>query len=365
MGANKRSPDSDRPIGIKEVAAAAGVSTTTVSHALNGKGRLPDATRRHVHDVAEQLGYRASATARHFAAGRSGLVALALSEEIAQTFAVAGFTFYAQLMVGAAERCLEHGFALVLAGGASAGEWLTGPPDAVLGVDPVAGDPVWKELTDAGVPHVTVGRPVDGDGCPWVDNDHRAAARQAFEHLRARGAERIAVIGTGLTTSVEADIRAEYEVWCAAEGHAPLHASAGRDLSASGGFDAMRGLLRGAAPPDAVYATVDRLALGAALAASAQGFAVPDGVMIVACGDCEAAEWTHPSLTAVDLAAEEIAEHGIDMLVGMINGSAPQPAPRLVPTRLVERESTRRAGRREPVPPPEPGPQGRRPTRVS
>ncbi|MFC8129420.1 LacI family DNA-binding transcriptional regulator, partial [Streptomyces sp. NPDC057302] len=43
--------------GIRDVAAAAGVSITTVSDALNGKGRLPDATRRHVREVAERLGY--------------------------------------------------------------------------------------------------------------------------------------------------------------------------------------------------------------------------------------------------------------------------------------------------------------------
>ncbi|MFC8130872.1 LacI family DNA-binding transcriptional regulator, partial [Streptomyces sp. NPDC057302] len=43
--------------GIRDVAAAAGVTITTVSDALNGKGRLPDATRRHVREVAERLGY--------------------------------------------------------------------------------------------------------------------------------------------------------------------------------------------------------------------------------------------------------------------------------------------------------------------
>ncbi|WP_240045091.1 helix-turn-helix domain-containing protein [Streptomyces alboflavus] len=50
--------------GIRDVAAAAGVSITTVSDALNGKGRLPDATRRHIREVADRLGYRPSAAAR-------------------------------------------------------------------------------------------------------------------------------------------------------------------------------------------------------------------------------------------------------------------------------------------------------------
>ena len=50
--------------GIRDVAAAAGVSIMTVSDTLNGKGRLPDATRRHVREVADRLGYRPSAAAR-------------------------------------------------------------------------------------------------------------------------------------------------------------------------------------------------------------------------------------------------------------------------------------------------------------
>lgn len=60
--------------GIRDVAAAAGVSITTVSDALNGKGRLPDATRRHVREVADRLGYRPSAAARTLRTGKSGLI---------------------------------------------------------------------------------------------------------------------------------------------------------------------------------------------------------------------------------------------------------------------------------------------------
>ncbi len=59
-------------VKIGDVAAAAGVSITTVSHALNGKGRLPEATRRRVREVAERLGYQPSALARGLRAGAVG-----------------------------------------------------------------------------------------------------------------------------------------------------------------------------------------------------------------------------------------------------------------------------------------------------
>ena len=65
-----------RPAGIREVAAAAGVSPTTVSHALNGMGRLSEATRQQVLDVAARLGYRPSQSARALVRGRSDTVGL-------------------------------------------------------------------------------------------------------------------------------------------------------------------------------------------------------------------------------------------------------------------------------------------------
>ena len=67
-------------IGIKDVAEAAGVSVTTVSHALNGKGRLPVETRERVQRVARDLGYRPSSTARNLVGGRTGLIGLTVSQ---------------------------------------------------------------------------------------------------------------------------------------------------------------------------------------------------------------------------------------------------------------------------------------------
>src|SRR6185295_14136328 len=77
-----RRPTSTRRLeraGIRDVAAAAGVSITTVSDALNGKGRLPDETRSRVREVADRLGYRPSAAARTLRTGRSGLIGLTVT----------------------------------------------------------------------------------------------------------------------------------------------------------------------------------------------------------------------------------------------------------------------------------------------
>ena len=132
-------------IGIKEVAAAAGVSITTVSHALNGKGRLPAETRERVRDVAEALGYVPSATARSLARGRTGILALTVARAATMPFSLADFDYFAQLMNGASTAALERGYALVLAPAAAGTELLDSVPlDGAIVVDPVRGDRRWR-----------------------------------------------------------------------------------------------------------------------------------------------------------------------------------------------------------------------------
>ena len=63
---------------IRDVAKAAGVSVTTVSHALNGKGRVDPETRALVGRVVRQLGYRANRHAQVLRSGRTGALALML-----------------------------------------------------------------------------------------------------------------------------------------------------------------------------------------------------------------------------------------------------------------------------------------------
>ena len=63
---------------IRDVASAVGVSVTTVSHALNDKGRVDASTRERVRTTADRLGYRPDRTALRLRLGRSGTLALLL-----------------------------------------------------------------------------------------------------------------------------------------------------------------------------------------------------------------------------------------------------------------------------------------------
>ncbi len=331
-----------RPVGIKEVAEAAGVSITTVSHVLNGKGRLPEATREHVRSVAERLGYSPNATARNLAGGRTGLIGLAVAQTIEGRFAVSDFAYYAQLMSAATTAAIDHGYALVLASGNEPRPWRNVRLDGVILVDPVRNDPLYREFRREATPIVTTGRVPGAAQGRWVDNDHAAGTHSILDHLAARGAGRIALLTSPPTTSYSIDVRTAYEAWCADSHQETVIAEAREDMTEGSGFEATVRLLRRRRPPDAVYATLDRLALGSLLAAQARELAVPRELLVAGCTDSDAGKWAKPSLTALALNPDQIGREALAMVIELIEGTGPAPTNVVVPTRILPRGSTRR-----------------------
>jgi DNA-binding LacI/PurR family transcriptional regulator len=336
---------SPRKVGIREVAAAAGVSVTTVSHALNGKGRLPEGTREHVRQVAEQLAYRPSVAARNLGGGKTGLLGLLISQPGGSSIRFSDFAYFTQLMMAASTTAIKAGYALVLTPpdhglGASAGIAI----DGAIVVDPVAGDPVVDELLESRVPIVTTGRILgEHENQPWVDNDHVAGARSVLNHLARRGARRIALMTSPTVMSYTVDVEHAYRSWCDAHGVMPLVTHVRADLTESAGHAAATKLLGLPQPPDAIYATYDRLGVGTLLAARGTGIAVPDDLLIaVTATESAGAEPTRPSLTALSLHPDQIGERAAELLIALVEDRAPSPRHVTVPTRLIPRSSTRR-----------------------
>jgi DNA-binding LacI/PurR family transcriptional regulator len=331
-----------RSVGIKAVAEAAGVSTTTVSHALNGKGRLADGTRRHVQEVAARLGYRPSAMARGLAGGRTGMLATIVSGVEEFALQVGDFDYFLQLMHGATQEALRRGFSLTLLQADSDPEVLDGLPlDGAIVIDPIAGDPIVERLSDRGVPVVTTGRELGGnEGACWVDNDHVAGTREVLDHLAAAGSRRIALLTSPPVSSYAFDARGAYVDWCEARGQEPLIAELTGNVSEGGAYAAAIELLAADDAPDGIYATLDRLALGALLAAEARGVRVPEDLRIAGCTDSAASRAARPALTALSLNPEQIGSEALDLLISLIEDETPESPQRTVPFAVIPRGST-------------------------
>jgi DNA-binding LacI/PurR family transcriptional regulator len=330
-----------RKVGIRDVAEEAGVSITTVSHALNGKGRINPDTRQRVQEVAERLGYRPNTLARNLAGGRTGLIGLAVAQTLDERVAVSDFAHYAQLMSAATVAAFARGYALVLTSGTKEAAWSRLMLDGAIVVDPTRKDRLCEELRRRSVPLVTTGRVLGGGDGYWVDNDHFAGTRAMLDHLAARGAKQIALLASPPVTSYAIDVGEAYKGWCEERGVRPRIAVAREHPTEGAGFEATMRLLREPAPPDAVYATLDRLALGALLAAQAQGLVVPGQLLVAACADSDAGRNARPSLTALALNPEQIGREAVAMVATLIEGGTPRESHVHVPSKIIARGSTR------------------------
>jgi DNA-binding LacI/PurR family transcriptional regulator len=323
---------------IVDVAKAAGVSPTTVSHALNRRGQVDPRTREKVIEVARRLGYRPHLGAQRLRTGAVRQIALISS----MPFSIAGgpsrLGFFMEVASSAAETALTSGYALVLVPPL---ETLPTLDDLDIGgavvVEPQQDDEVTLRLAERGVPVVSIGeQPGSGPRVPHVQLHADYCARLLLEHLQERGARNIALMaGAQPRESAVAACR-EYEAFARSSDMAHRVVLVDEAEGEEGARRQMAELLERAPQVDGVCAMVDTFATGVVRAVRESGRAVPGDVRVATRYDGIRARTSEPPLTAVDLHLDETAAAAVELLLRVLSGedspsSADVPLPILVP----------------------------------
>lgn len=336
-------------VGLKHVAARAGVSVKTVSNVVNGYPFVKPVTRTRVQEAIDELNYRPNLAARNLRQGRSDVIALALPEIDAPYFGelarsvikaaeVRGWTVLMDQTDGLVER--ER---LVLDG--IRGRLIDG-----LILSPLALGAAELEQRRDTTPLVLLGERVYDGPADHVSIDNVAAAEAAVRHLVELGRHRIAAIGDQpRSTSQTAHLRLAGYLRALEDSGRPAPVEWRCPVEAyhrADGAAAMHRLLDLAEPPDAVFCFNDLLALGALRALHDRGLRVPDDVAVVGWDDIEDGRFSTPTLTTIRPDKQQIAALAVDLLAERL-GSAHPSAPREITADfcLVVRESTAGAGR--------------------
>ena len=327
---------------IKEIADLAGVSTATVSRVVNGQGQVSEETRRTVQRVVREHGYSANRTARGLSAGRTGLIGV--------TLPVIQPAYFALIVAAAAEALYEQDRRIVLCPTQHQHDrevsllerLMHGTTDGGLLVLPEESAAELRTLVNHGYRFVVVDprEPVD-ERIPAVSAAHAAGATQAVSHLLSLGHVRIGVItGPAGWTATEERRRGYHAALAAASVMPDPELEIESNFLAAGGAQAAAQLLELEAPPTAIFAFNDNLAIGAMETARARGLDVPGDLSIVGFDDTGEAAIVTPSLTTVRQPLAEMGRMAVSLLTRLLEQEQFEALHVELATKLVVREST-------------------------
>jgi LacI family transcriptional regulator, galactose operon repressor len=328
-------------ITIADVAARAGVSKTTVSRVLNGKGELDASTAARVRQVISDLGYVPSARAVGLARGRTRVVGMLVP--------TVTWPWMGEVLQGAVDVLEGKGYGLMLftcsrgessmrafASRASARSF-----DGLLAIEPEGTLDIMVELHAGGLPVLLIDDRGELPEFPCVVTANRDGAGAAARHLLAIGRRRPLVISGGMRFGCTRQRLAGFADAYAAAGLplAPEQTVEG-DFTFKRGVSAINDVISRGVPFDAVFAHNDLAAGGAMHALRAAGRSVPGDVAVVGFDDVAYAQWTDPPLTTVRQPMRQLGEVAARMIVAHFGGTPLPRVPHMLPTTLVVRGST-------------------------
>ena len=325
-------------VKLHELAAAAGVSLSTVSKVLNGRTDVAAATRDRVESLLDQHGYQR----RMGLPNRNTLIELVFPE-LETAWAM-------EIIRGVENIARQNGLSVVLTESGTrhspAPDWITGvlrrrPVGVVLVFSDLAEDSK-AQLRSRAIPFVVVDPAGDpAPDVPSVGSANWSGGLAATRHLIELGHERIAAI-TGPEDMMCSLARLDGYRSAMNSAGLPIDEEllAFGNFQVDGGRDRARVLLAMDNRPTAIFAGSDLQALGVLDAARSLGLQVPRDLSVVGYDDLQLAEWSSPALTTVHQPLTQMAEEAARLVIRMSEEEL-ESIPRMdLATRLVVREST-------------------------
>jgi LacI family transcriptional regulator len=326
---------------VEDVARAAGVSTATVSRALNQPGSVRPALRQRVLDAVARLGYVAHAGARAMSLRRSGTVGVVVPTIDNAIFA-SGLQAFQRRMADAGQVVL-----LAFSDYDPAQEVAQVQALLARGVDALALTGLSQRpdllalLAQRGLPWVHTGAFPAPSGCACVGFRNREAIVRAVQYLLDLGHRRIGMLAgvTAHNDRAAERVAGVQEALAAAGLRLPPRWLVEAPYTVQAAREATRRVLQGAAPT-ALLCGNDVLAFGALLECAAAGVDVPRAMSVIGFDDLDMARQWRPALTTVHVPTEQMWTLAAEYLLDRLDGSLREAVQREVEVELVLRESS-------------------------
>lgn len=328
-------------VKITDVSKLAGVSRSTVSRVVTGRGQVSETKRRAIEAAIAALGYRPNTLAQALRSNRSNMIGGVVID--------VGTPFYADMIAGIQAVCRMAGKSLVVSSGfADADEEARAIIELVDracdGLVLYLENPIREDVNTiirrANIPVVVIGsreNPI-ASGAVLIDNSGGAAA--ALRHVLDLGHREIAYLSGQLAYRDTRSRLNGLAMVLAERGMAAdaIHVVNG-EYAESFGLSATEALLRERPGITAILAGDDDIAAGALVALKRHGRRVPEDVSLIGFDDNFHARHLTPGLTTIRQPVNEAGRRAAALLTRILAEEDVAETEIFLPTDLVVRES--------------------------
>jgi LacI family transcriptional regulator len=326
---------------IKDVAASAGVSYSTVSHVINKTRPISEQSRTKVEAAIRQLNYVPSAVARSLRHQATSTIGLLIPNNTNP--------FFSELAHGIEEGCYLNDYSVILCNSdddptreeTHLRVLLEKRIDGLIVGSTGDDQPLARSLRQSGVPLVMVDREIPGLKADLVQVDHTIGGYLAARHLVDLGHRGMGCIA-GPSSAVSSAERLQGYKKALRVSALPCRSEwiIESDFTTEGGYKAAT-ILVGKPDLTAIFACNDLMAIGVLRYAAEAGLRVPRDLSVIGFDGIELGRYVYPALTTISQSIRKLGKLAAVTLIRRISRGGKGRLRRLVlPPHLVVREST-------------------------
>lgn len=333
-------------VTIKDVAALAGVSPSTVSRTCKNNPSISEETKERVRKAMAELGYEPNFQASNLASQNSrtiGIILPASAKEVYEN------SFYLEAIHGISHYCNGRQYMTTIVTGQDEAEILdavrsmsrSGKVDGFIILYSKKDDPVIDYLFNEGLLYILIGKATQyTNQTIYIDNDNLLAGREAAEYLYQLGHRRIAYLGSDSSLMFSADRKAGYQLALASHQLPvrPEYCVEVKNVSENN-EEAIRGLLMQKDRPTAILVSDDILAVSLERVCLENHLAIPEDLSIISFNNSLFARLTSPQLTSIDIGAGQLGSEAASQIINHIENPNLLATKIIVPHHLIERDS--------------------------
>jgi LacI family transcriptional regulator len=329
-------------ITIKDIAAEANVSTTTVSRVINNKPDVSESTKEKIKKIMETHNYKPNKIARGLVMKKTKTIGLIIPD--------ISNPFFPEIIKGVENKAKQLGYSVIICDTDNQIMEEITSIDLLLsqqvdGMITALSTDVIDEFNNSNLdnfPIVQLDRNIPQLDYPTVSINNKLSAYKAGQHLINLGHKSIVHVTGELKTKTAQDRLFGFkEVLRANNIEINEENIIKGDFSRESGFNAFVKMLeRGLS--SAVFFANDLMAIGAYEAADKYNISIPEDISIIGHDGISFSEVVKPRLTTMVQPKKELGEIAAELLINIIKKNAKEPKDVILTAELIRRQSTRK-----------------------